>query len=31
MNFGSDIELLMPVEFAKMRDTQPYKSATSTA
>lgn len=30
MNFGSDIELLMPEEFAKMRDTQPLKSATST-
>lgn len=26
MNLGSDIELLMPEEFAKMRDTQPLKA-----
>jgi hypothetical protein len=26
MNLGADIELLMPEEFAKMRDTQPLKN-----
>jgi hypothetical protein len=31
MSMGSDIELLMPEEFAKMRDTQPLKARSKAA